>query len=211
MPPRCLTQQLMWKVTGFYLQYSNLGGALRALQLGALLSHETQLFPRSPKGHKPKANPVVPHILILSWLHTQFSSPSGRYQSQHPHAAALFFGIWGTLSSGCVIAQKNKCHGALHHGEIQERTKSQESRWSPGLGQQGSRSVSCKARSLVASESARVGTIEAACLISYWPMAEQLLQPIWLLSHCRQPAGSYLHYQLDHGSSSSLLTPLPSL
>ena len=54
-------------------------GGLRALMLGALLSHTTQHFPCSSKGYKPKANPIVPHILIFSRLHKQFSSPSGMY------------------------------------------------------------------------------------------------------------------------------------
>ena len=71
----------------------------RYLCLEPLLLHETQHFPCSPKGYKPKANL---NILILIQLCKQCSSLSGRYQSCHPRAAALSFRIWGTLSSVSV-------------------------------------------------------------------------------------------------------------
>ena len=101
------------------------GGGLRQLQLGALLSQNTQHFPCSPKGYKPKANPIVSYILILSQLHKRFCSSLG---SHYPHAAALSFRIWGVLLSACVIVQESLCHGTLDHGAVQERHKSQESR-----------------------------------------------------------------------------------
>ena len=121
-----MTQQSVLEETGLYLQYSNFGG------LGALLSHETQHFPCSPKGYKPKPSPGVPHFLYE--VSCTVSSLSGRYQICHPHTAALSFRIWGTLSSAFI------CHATLGHGGVQERHKSRESRQSLGL--QGSRSES---------------------------------------------------------------------
>ena len=52
-------------------------GVPRALLLRALLSHETQSLPCSPKAYKPKPCPEVPHILICpSASHANRSSPS---------------------------------------------------------------------------------------------------------------------------------------
>ena len=49
----------------------------------------------------PKSFPCSYRVLIQ--LHKLFSSPSGRYQSHYPHAAALSFGICDTCSSAPIL------------------------------------------------------------------------------------------------------------
>ena len=76
-----MTQRSVWKETGVYYQGSNLGG-MRALLLGALLSHKTQNFSCSPQNYKPKPHPEVPHFLScpvwsLSQPLNQISTLSG--------------------------------------------------------------------------------------------------------------------------------------
>ena len=166
--------------------------------LGALHSLEIQPSPCFPKGYKPRAKQIVPHILFLGWLHRQFSRLSGRYQSHHPHTAALPFRIGGTLSSASIIVQASVCRGALDYGEVQERCKSRVQIES-GFG--GSRSETCKGEP---SASAKAATIRAAAASS--------------LPH--RPRGSILptnhiaaHYSSLHVAAtlfSLMALPLPS-
>ena len=79
-------------------------GAPGALLLWALFFPETQHFPHSPPGYKQKPSPVVPHILILNWLHS-FPSPLGSTFMGFKLAILpqqLSFRIWGTLSSASM-------------------------------------------------------------------------------------------------------------
>ena len=69
-----MTQQLVLKETGFYLQDSSLRvgeRGLRALLLRALFSQETQNFPCSPPGYKPNHAQKFPTSLSVLRLATQ--------------------------------------------------------------------------------------------------------------------------------------------
>ena len=67
-------------------------GELRAPELGVILSHETQHFPRSSLGYKPKTSPKVSHVLICVGPGIQ-------------------------CHQLCVVVQKSMCHVVLDHGD----------------------------------------------------------------------------------------------
>ena len=183
-----MTQQSELREVGFYLQDSNLGD-LRALMLGAQFFSEAQHSPCSPSGYKPKPSPIVPHLLILSQLHSRSlssrSSPALQdlgYVVLSPHV------------------QESMRHVALDHDEVQERRKSPESGLS--MCPESQESEFCKAESLIVSESARLGPIRAAacCSLPYdlgrGPKPEYKLPSCYITAlsplHALCPRGSYL-------------------
>ena len=104
----------------------------RYLCLEPLLLHETQHFPCSPKGYKPKANlnsspyshlnPAVQAVLQSLWQVPK--SPSSG-------SSPVLQDLGHVVISLCVIiVQESMCCGALDHGEVQERHKSRDSRQS---------------------------------------------------------------------------------
>ena len=172
--------------------------------LGALHSLEIQPSPCFPKGYKPRAKQIVPHILFLGWLHRQFSRLSGRYQSHHPHTAALPFRVGGTLSSASIIVQASVCRGALDYGEVQERCKSRVQIES-GFG--GSRSETCKGEP---SASAKAATIRAAAA-SFLTTPATWLDPAYKPRSCSlllPSRGCYII--LPHGSSTPFQAAQPN-
>ena len=94
------------------------GLVLRALLFRALLSHETQNVPCSPKGYKPKPCPEVPHILTPSAGHANRSPSSlecAPVRSESPSSRSNFLlqDLECVILSLHVVVQKNVCHVTL--------------------------------------------------------------------------------------------------
>ena len=94
-------------------------GGLGALPLRALLSQETQHFPCSPKGYKPKPCPKVPLIL----LHPLWNVHLWVSESPSSCSSSLLQDLGYVVLCLCVVVQSNMCHVTLDYGGVQGGTR----------------------------------------------------------------------------------------
>ena len=123
-----MTQQLVLKETGFYLQDSSLRvgeRGLRALLLRALFSQETQNFPCSPPGYKPNHAQKFPTSLSVlrlaaqTGLHPLWNMHLWVSESPSSRSSRLLQDLGYIILSFHVVVQGNMSCVTLDHGGVQ--------------------------------------------------------------------------------------------